>query len=74
MKIRIEELSDSYDCETCGPSFAGGARVYIDGELKIDLTPSAHCFGGADYRDRDIMHAVLEHLGHEVEFEEGDDA
>lgn len=31
--IRIERVTDHHDCETCGCSLAGGARVYFDGEL-----------------------------------------
>jgi hypothetical protein len=66
--IKIEWLSDSYDnCETCGVSYAEGARVYVDGVLVLDMTPSAHCFGGAHYSQSDVYQGLLKHLGHEVE-------
>lgn len=67
MKIEIEWLTDSYDsCETCGPSYAEGARVYIDGNMAIELTPLAHCFDGANYYQSEVYDAILKHLGHEV--------
>lgn len=67
MKIEIEWLTDSYDlCETCGPSYAEGARVYIDGVLTIDMAPAAHCFGGDNDYQSDVYEAVLKWLGHEV--------
>lgn len=68
--LKIEWLSDCYDnCETCGSSYAEGARVYVDGELALDLAPSAHCFGGAHYDQADVYERILRHLGHEVEHE-----
>ncbi|ANW00705.1 hypothetical protein [Bradyrhizobium icense] len=67
MKIEIEWLHDSYDnCETCGTSYAEGARVYVDGALAVDMSPVAHCLGGAHYSDSDVYSAILKHLGHEV--------
>ena len=67
MKIRIEWLSDDYDCETCGASFAEGARVFIDGALAIELVPVAHCYDGTSYDQENVLRRILEHLGHEVE-------
>ena len=67
MKIRIEWLSDDYDCETCGVSFAEGARVFIDGALAFELEPVAHCYDGAHYDQEAVFRRILEHLGHEVE-------
>lgn len=67
MKIEIEWSHDSYDnCETCGPSYAEGARVYVDGNLVIDKSPVAHCFNCENYSERDIYDAILQWLGHEV--------
>lgn len=65
--IKIEWLSDSYECETCGYSYADGARVYIDGIIALDLKPVAHCFGGNNYDDRDVFTRILQHLGHTVD-------
>jgi hypothetical protein len=66
--IKIEWLTDSYDnCELCGVSYADGARVFVDDALVLDLSPSAHCFGGAHYDQRDVYDRILSHLGHTVE-------
>ncbi|PWL18850.1 hypothetical protein DKP76_07250 [Falsochrobactrum shanghaiense] len=67
MKISIEWLDDTYDCETCGSSWAEGALVYIDGLLVLDLQPSAHCYNGVSYQEGDVYQRILEHLGHGVE-------
>jgi hypothetical protein len=66
-KIRIEWLHDSHSCETCGTSYAEGARVYIDGALALDLEPVAHCYDGANYYDAEVFRKTLEHLGHTIE-------
>lgn len=63
-EIRIEWLSDSQNCETCGVSYAGGARVLIDGEQLGDFTPIAHCLTPASFWPTDVFKAILEHLGH----------
>lgn len=65
--IRIEWLHDSHSCETCGTSYAEGARVFIDGALALDLKPVAHCYDGASYYDSDVYRRILTHIGHTVE-------
>lgn len=67
MKIKIERLTDCYECDTCGWSDAEGAKVYFDDELVIDMTPVANCFGGGNYTDEDVFTAILQKLGHTVE-------
>ena len=69
--IRIETIYDDHECETCGSSSAYGARVYLDGELLVDMTPVAHCYDSVMYDDMDIMRHVLEHLGYDVEIVSG---
>lgn len=64
--IRIERITDSHDCETCGFSAADGARVYFDGAPKLHLNPIAHCFDGVDYDDEDIAKEILRELGSNV--------
>jgi hypothetical protein len=64
--IEIQWLSDSYDCETCGRTWAEGAIVKIDGQIAMDLTPYAHCFDGVHCERDDVMVKILEHLGHTV--------
>lgn len=66
MQIRIEWTYDSYDCETCGGSYADGANVYIDGQLALEFVPVAHCYDGDNF-ERDYVYAqIFKHLGHEV--------
>lgn len=68
--IRIEPLSDTYDCETCGTSWASGANVYFDGDLILELEPHANCYDGTDYSDEAVYRAIIEKLGHTVEASE----
>lgn len=65
-KIVIEWLSDSDDCDTCGFSYASGARVFIDGELKVEKIPVAYCQGGDDFSEEDIYKAIIIALGNEI--------
>lgn len=64
--IRIEWLSDVWNCETCGSNYADGANVFIDDQLALELKPLAACFGGFNYDEREVFTRVLAHLGHEV--------
>lgn len=65
--IKIEWLHDDHDCETCGPTYAEGARVWIDDELIEDFLPSAHCCAGASYNESEVYHFILTRLGHKIE-------
>lgn len=65
--IKIEYLSDSHDCETCGGSWAGGYNVSVDGFPFGDFEPVASCFGGSRYSLEDVYRALLRHFGHELE-------
>ena len=67
MKIKIEWLTDCWDCDTCGWSSAEGARVYFDDKLVIDLTPVAHCFNNENYDDHYVFDQILQKLGHTME-------
>lgn len=62
-KIEIEWLSDHYECETCGSSFADGARVYFDGKVVFEFVPSAYCFGSDTMTDYEVFFKVFELLG-----------
>ena len=66
MKITVERLDDSWDCEACGSSWAQGGRIFKDGVFWFELTPSAHCFDGDNYEDEDILIKIIEQLGHDV--------
>lgn len=66
--IKIEWLTDHYDnCETCGSSYAEGARVFVDDAMVLDLAPVAHCHSGVNYDQQDVYERLLRHLGHTVE-------
>ena len=59
-KYKVESVSDEYDCDTCGPSWATG---YVLKELGtdlilIDLEPIAHCFGGQDFEIGDMIYRI----------------
>lgn len=64
--IHIVWLSDESDCETCGPSYSEGARVFIDGVCVVDLPPIAHCYDGNSYTEKDVYGELLEYLGYRV--------
>jgi len=66
LKIEIEWLDHETDCETCGPSYAEGAWVKIDGASALALEPHAACFSGTHYDREDVFRRILKHLGHEV--------
>lgn len=67
-KILIEILSDDHDCDTCGYTYAQGAKVTLDGKEFLMLEPVSACFGGDDYDYVHILTAILEKLGYQVEF------
>ena len=67
MKIEINTDDDIHNCETCDASFASGGTVHIDGELVIDLPAQAHCFGGQDFSQDELLVLALRKLGHAVE-------
>lgn len=64
--IRIEWLTDSFDCDQAGCSggYSEGAKVYFDDKLVLDLSPSADCFGGVDYDKDEVFARILSELGH----------
>jgi len=62
--LKIEWLTDSSDCETCGTNYAEGAVVTLDGETLLDLQPVAHCHGGAHWSESEVYALVLDRLGY----------
>ena len=68
MKIKIKWLTDDYDCEDCGTSYADGAAITLGDEV-FELTPVAHCFGGQHFDKEDVYKFVLDKLGHAIEEE-----
>ncbi len=69
MKIRIRWYTDSHECDTCGTSYAYGAKVYLADRLFMDYVPNAHCFGGDDHTLEDIYKDLLASLGYTIEEE-----
>lgn len=70
MKIKITRTSDTSDCETCGPSWADGYRVEVDGRIVIERKPSAGCTTLASYDDEYLIKDLLEYFaGQDVEIE-----
>lgn len=65
--ISIEWITDHSDCEDCGPSYAEGAIVRIDGVEVLDLTPGASCFGGTHYTKEEVLRKIIESLGHTMD-------
>ncbi len=70
-KIEIEWLHDTCECDTCGVTFADGARVKIDGKEMFDLLPAASCFGGQNFNTDEVYAKILEYYGRTVEQEYG---
>ncbi len=63
-KLEIQWLSDYYrGCETCGVSWADGARVRFDGEVVFEFIPVAHCTGGDHMTEYEVYLKVFELLG-----------
>ena len=68
--VRIERTSDMHDCETCGVSYADGAKLYIDDFLYVTLIPVAHCYAGKHWTEEDIMREVIQLLGYTGGYDE----
>lgn len=64
--IAIEWITDSHDCDDCGPSYSEGAIIRIDGMEEIDLSPAAHCYDGTHYTREEVYRRVLNALGYDV--------
>lgn len=65
--IKIEWLYDGHDCETCGQSYATGARVLLNGDLLLELEPVASCYDSQHYDEADVYRSILERLGYQIE-------
>lgn len=65
-QLEVTLLEDHHDCETCGSAFAQGALVRLNGEVVVDRTPCAHCFGDKSYPLDQVLCEALERLGYEV--------
>lgn len=68
-QLEVTLLEDHHDCETCGSSFAQGALVRLNGEVVVDRTPCAHCFGSNSFPLDRVLYETLERLGFTVTVE-----
>ena len=66
-KVKVECLSDYYECETCGGSYAQGGRLWINDDLVWEVVPVADCFGSDHYDLEEILIIALKKLGFEFE-------
>jgi hypothetical protein len=65
--LDITWSDDTYDCETCGTSWATGATALLDGKKIVDKEASAHCYSGSgEVYLEGILLIALEKLGVEV--------
>lgn len=67
MKIKIDWITDEYECETCGWSLACGAIVTFEDGSVIDMKPNARCVDCVDYSPDEVYTAILKKFGHEIE-------
>ena len=66
MKIEIETITDSHDCETCGRSWAEGGVVYVDGKEVLRREPVSYCYGVPSFSEHDLLVMALKKIGVEV--------
>lgn len=62
MKVHIKWLDDTHECETCGFSYAEGAKVFIDGKLIIDKVPISNCCNPLYWNEEEILREILHHI------------
>ena len=67
MKIQIEFCEDVHECDTCGNSWATGAKIFFNDELVLNLEPVAYCYGSKTWEEHEIFEQVLNKLGHKLE-------
>ena len=67
MQIKIEFCEDVHECDTCGNSWATGAKVFFNDELVLNLEPVAHCYDSKTWEESEIFDQVLHQLGHKLE-------
>ena len=63
LSFDVDHKCDSYECETCGYSYAEGAEIKLNGQEFMLLEPVAHCFGGTSYSETEIASEVFASFG-----------
>lgn len=64
--IRIETWFDEHECETCGSSYSQGGEVFVDDKSVLIVEPIAHCFGGIQATEDELLVLALSKLGVEI--------
>ena len=67
MRIEIETLTDSHECDTCGCSYADGGIVKIDGVVVLERIPSAYCYDAPSFSESDLLVMALKSIGFTIE-------
>ena len=62
MELKIEWNMDFYDCDICGPIWATGVIVYLDGEIILNDPAHASCFDSNELDYEDVLKALCKKL------------
>jgi hypothetical protein len=65
-RLIIDWLYDTHECDTCGATYADGARVTLNDSVILELIPVAHCTGGKTWFNDDVYKLIFEALGYEI--------
>lgn len=66
VEYQVTYLQDTYDCETCGSSYADGYEIRKNGELVYTMKPVAHCYGGDNYTQDELVEWIVNDLGAKI--------
>lgn len=66
-KIELILLSDEWECEDCGTSFANGYVIKKDGVVVVERYPRAYCYDSDDYDGEQQLRDLCELFGCELE-------
>jgi hypothetical protein len=69
-QIRVVIWEDSYDCHSCGYSYATGGKVFVDGAEVLCLEPIASCYDSVSFSATDLLAMALVKLGIEVQVDD----
>lgn len=64
--LEIEWLSDTHNCEVCGPSFSEGAIVRLNNAVILEMIPQASCYSSETYDVTEVYDSVFDLMGVDV--------
>lgn len=67
-KIKVKQLFDGGDCETCGYWTSSDTEVYLDNKLIFKEVSDDHLRGGEEYLGIEKMKPIFETLGYSFEY------